>query len=93
MFLVKREESRYFDVFFGCFLCVLVFGREKKYVEKLGKEKNSKKKCVFSWLKGCLGLFIALACFSRQRLLKGCQWPFKDHRPQKASNWTDLDSL
>ena len=47
MFLVKREESRYFDVFFGCFLCVLVFGREKKYVEKLGREKNSKKMCFF----------------------------------------------
>ena len=34
MFLVKREESRSFDVCFGCFL---VFGREKKRVEKLGR--------------------------------------------------------
>ena len=40
MFLVKREESRSFDVFFGCFL---VFGREKKYVERLGKRQISEK--------------------------------------------------
>ena len=36
MFLVKREESRSFDVYFGCFL---VFGREKKSVERLGKRQ------------------------------------------------------
>ena len=49
-FLVKREESRNFDVCFGCFL---VFGREKnKCVERLGKMRISRKKkcpprCVF----------------------------------------------
>ena len=36
MFLVKREESRSFDVCFGCFL---VFGREKKSVERLDKRR------------------------------------------------------
>ena len=39
-FLVKREESTSFDVFFGCFLCG-VWKREKhveKHVEKPGKE-------------------------------------------------------
>ena len=40
MFLVKREESRDFDVFFGVFLDIfLVFGRDKKYKEELGREK------------------------------------------------------
>ena len=36
----KREKSRNFDVCFGCFL---VFGREKKYVERLGKRQISEK--------------------------------------------------
>ena len=40
MFLVKREESRNFDVCFGCFL---VFRREKKCVERLGKRQISEK--------------------------------------------------
>ena len=35
-FLVKREESRNFD---ECFECFLVFGREKKCVERLGKRR------------------------------------------------------
>ena len=40
MFLVKREESRSFDVFFGC---LFVFERGEKHVEKPGKEQNSAK--------------------------------------------------
>jgi len=39
--LVRREESRSFDVYFGCFL---VFGKEKKRVEKLGSNQFPKKK-------------------------------------------------
>ena len=59
MFLVKREESRDFDVFFGVFLGIfLVFGREKKCREELDREKISEKMCV-PWSVGCLGLFIA----------------------------------
>ena len=47
MFLVKREESRDFDVFSGVFLGIfLVFGREKKCREELGREKISEKMCV-----------------------------------------------
>ena len=44
MFLVKREESRDFDVFFGVFLGLfLVFRRERKRREELGREQISKK--------------------------------------------------
>ena len=44
-----------FLVFLGIFL---VFGREKKCREELGREKISEKMCV-PWSMGCLGLFIA----------------------------------
>ena len=40
MFLVKREELRSFDVFFGG---ILVFVREKKRVERLCKKQTSEK--------------------------------------------------
>ena len=68
-----------------CFLGVLcvffgVWKREKR-VEKPGREH---KNVFLPWFKGCLGLFIAPTCFSRRR-------PFKDHGPQKASDWIDLD--
>ena len=43
MFLVKREESRSFDVFFGCLFVFFVFERGEKHVEKPGKEQNSAK--------------------------------------------------
>ena len=53
VFLVKREESRDFDVFFGVFLGLfLVFRRERKRREELGREQISKKKCVSPGL-GC----------------------------------------
>ena len=63
MFLVKREESRSFNVFLGVFCVFLVFGRERKRVEKLEKEqKIRRKKNVVSPLsKVCIGLFIAPA--------------------------------
>ena len=68
MFLAKREESRNFDVCFGCFL---VFGREKnKCVERLGKMRISKKS-VSSLSVGCLGLFIALGAFFEAATLQG----------------------
>jgi len=44
--LVKREESRSFYLFFVCFL---VFGREKKHVEKLSREQNSGKMWPLVW--------------------------------------------
>ena len=63
MLLVKGEESRGFDVFFGCL-------EEGKHVGKPSKEKKFRKN-VFLWFEGCLGLFIAPPRFSRRR-------PFKD---------------
>ena len=70
MFLVKKEESRNFDV---CFRCFLVFRREKKCIERLGRRRISKKKnkikCVLS--NGCLGLFIASGTFFEVRALVG----------------------
>ena len=53
MFLVKREESRDFDVFFWCvFGLFLVFGIEKKRREKLGREKISEKRVPPSLMGG-----------------------------------------
>ena len=67
MFLVKREESRSFDVCFGCFL---VFGRDKKHREELGREKILEK-CVSLWFDGCLRLFIALGAFFEAVAIQG----------------------
>ena len=53
------QESRNFDVFFGMFLGgFLVFGREKKRRERLGRREISEK-CMSSLSGACLGLFIA----------------------------------
>ena len=50
MFLVKREESRNFDVFFGYFL---VFKREKKKMCREAWQKaNFKKMWSFFGLRG-----------------------------------------
>ena len=44
MFLVKREESRNFDVFFRGVLCVFwCLEERKKCVEKLGSKQISEK--------------------------------------------------
>ena len=60
VFLVKRKESRDFDVFFGVFLGVFwCLGERKKQREQLGKRQISDK-CVSSLSGACLGLFIAL---------------------------------
>ena len=53
VFLVRKEESRDFDVFLGFF----VFGREGKRREELGKEKISKEMCVPLGLMGVWGYF------------------------------------
>ena len=47
VFLVRKEESRDFDV----------FGREGKRREELGKEKISKEMCVPLGLMGVWGYF------------------------------------
>ena len=54
------QESRNFDVLFEVFLGVffLVFGREKKRRERLGRREISEK-CLWGF-GACLGLFIAL---------------------------------
>ena len=53
------QESRNFDVLFEVFLGVfLVFGREKKRRERLGRREISEK-CLWGFA-ACLGLFIAL---------------------------------
>ena len=55
MFLVKKEESRDFDVFSGVFLgFFLVFGREEKSREELGREQISEK-CGSPGLMGAWG--------------------------------------
>ena len=42
---MKREESRIFDVFFGCFfVCFLVFGRGKNVQKTLAESKTQQKK-------------------------------------------------
>ena len=56
MFLVKREESRDFDVFFGVFL---VFGRERKRREKLGQRENFRKMCALP-IRGLPGAIYSL---------------------------------
>ena len=75
MFLVKREESRDFNVFFGCFL---VFGREKKRKDQWGK-RQVLEKCVFPCSGVCLGLFIALSALFEAAAnigpLVAFQWP------------------
>ena len=71
MFLVKREESRGFDVFFKvlfvCFLCL----EEGKNLWNNQAESKIQENVVFFWSEGCLGLFIALARTLRRRPLKG----------------------
>ena len=62
MFLVKREESRDFDVFFQVFFrfsffffsFFLDFGREKKCLERLGSKQTSEK-MSFASLRGAWG--------------------------------------
>ena len=78
MFLVKREESRNFDVFF-------VFGREEKHVEDVQVESRTKGDLFFFLSKGCVGPFIAPAHLSRLQ-------PFKSHHLQNAMDWVDLDT-
>ena len=58
--LVKREESRNFDVFFGCFLCVCFLCLEEQKMRRkiLGREQDSEN-MVSSRSEGFLGLFIA----------------------------------
>ena len=53
-------------------MCFLVFGTEKKRVERLGSRQISEKMCVLL-SDGCLGLFIALGHFSRWQPIMGCQ--------------------
>ena len=90
MFLVKREESRGFDVYFCVFFCV--WKRGKMCRKHLGRDKNPKK-CGLLQSEGCLGPFIALTHFSRQSPLQGHRQPFKGRHLQKAMDWVDLDTL
>lgn len=82
IFLVKQEESKSFDVFFGCF-CVWKRG---KRVEKYQAKSKTWKNVVPSGSDGCLGLFIAPGQTSRRQ-------PFKGRQPPTSSNQVDLDTL
>ena len=64
VFLVEMQESRNFDVLFEVFLGVfLVFGREKKRRESLGRREISEK-CLWGvW--GMLGAIYSLRCENR----------------------------
>jgi len=67
VFLVKREESKDFDVFLEFFGCL---EERKKCVERLGRRKILEKS-VFSLVWGCLGLFIALGANFKAAALGG----------------------
>ena len=55
---------------FFVYFIVFVFGREEKHVEDIQVENRTKGDLFFFfWSKGCLGPFIALTQFSRQRPL------------------------
>ena len=77
MFLVKREKSRGFDVFFGCFVCIFGIWKREKCVEKSGREQKFRKNVFLPLFVGCMRLFIAPACVLRWQ-------PLEDHWPQKA---------
>ena len=85
VFLVNREESRNFDVFFCvfsmCFLCL----EERKNVQKNQAKGKTQKNVVYSKSEGCPGLFIAPTQILRRR-------PFNGHQPQTSSNRVDLDT-
>ena len=59
MFLVKREESRSFDV------CFWVFGREKKMCREARQKANLRKECLLP----ICGVFGAI--YSPRRVFKG----------------------
>ena len=87
VFLVKREESRGFDVFFGVFFgCFFRCLEERKNVERNWAESKFQKKCVSLGLMGAQGYLQPQSCFSRQRPLQGCG-------PQTTSDRDDLDTL
>ena len=79
-FLVKREESRSFDVILGFFF-FLVFGREKKMCREVGQRVENQKKCCLQF-GACLGLFItSSANFEATGL-----------RPLRPSKSVDMDT-
>ena len=86
MLLVKREESRDFDV---CF----VSGRDEKSLEIIQVESKNPENSSPLWFEGCLELFIAPMCFSRWQPYKGRWRLFKDRGPQKAFDRVDFDTL
>ena len=51
---MRREESRGFDVFFGCFVCVFGIWKREKCVEKSGREQIFRKKCLSPLVCGVL---------------------------------------
>ena len=84
VFLVKMEESRDFDVFFGVFFFWHL--EERKNVERNWEKSKFQKKCVSPGLMGAWGYLQPQVCFSRQRALQGL-------RPQNTSDQDDLDTL
>ena len=66
----ERRIKKLWWVFWVFFVCILVFGREKKSVKKLGREQNLAKFPLF-WSKRCLGLFIAPCTFFEAVTLQG----------------------
>ena len=71
MFLVKREESRNFDVFFWCFVCFFVFKKEKKHVKITRQRAQLRKWMVFLCLKGAWAFYSPSANFNLKLPLIG----------------------
>ena len=80
-------------VFFSVFVCFLVFGREKKHREKLGRREISGKNVY----RPCLGhAWVYLqprARKSRHHPLQGRRRPYNGRRPQTPSNRVNLDTF
>ena len=76
-FLVKREESRSFDVFF--FFCL---EERKKMCREVGQRVENQKKCCLQF-GACLGLFITQSANFEATAL----------RPLRPSKSVDMDTF
>ena len=97
VFLVKRKESRDFDLFFFFFIVFMVVflgvWKRENTQKGIGQTKYFKKNVCPLDLMGAWGYLQPQARFSRWWPLQGRQWPFNGRRPQTTSDWADLNTL